>query len=181
MSINHIKDFNECKNSLTEFQKGIHNPGDTSLGINHPENKISTPFLNVPTKTTYFHHFKEKLPANLDVLTSKVIYTANSKYHGLSYVNLDQMLPYIKLKEGYEGRWIENIGSNIFKIGTVELNNQIIQTIDQTFNDFNLETMIIKDVSYDKDLGNTSLLQNWSRETPSDITSFTIPWFYSDK
>jgi len=176
-----LNDFDVCKEKLTPLQKSIHLPGDPKLGINNQHNKIHTPFHYNLSKSTWSHHFTEKLQSSLDELTSKMTFRVNIKYHGLCYVDLEQELPEIILQEGYEGKWTDNLGSNIVKKAQLFLDTNLLQTLDQEYNDCYSECMIEDKKSYNEDIGNNELLQTWQKEIKASSTSFTMPWFFTDK
>lgn len=173
------QEFDECQKNLTDFQKTLYAPGDPKLGVNHQQNKIYTPFYKSHSKISWSHHFSEKLPCSNIEIKSEMIFSANMKYHGLLYTTFDQELPSIRLKDGYTGRWVKNVGSKIINLGELRFNSQPLQTIDEMYNDYYIQCMA--DQSYDQDIGNIPSLQNWSQELPPYTTSFNLPWFYAER
>jgi hypothetical protein len=160
----------------TEFHKSLHYPGNPALGYNNPANHLRSPFLYSFDKSTWYQHVSENLNSTFVDTSdnSDVIYTANSEYHGLSYIVLSQYLPTIVLNTPkknskiirYEGKWIDNIGSNI------------VQTLTPTYFDLFSEAMMTNSErnSYYEELGSN---QELGIVTPSQTVNFHIPIFYS--
>jgi hypothetical protein len=160
----------------SKYQKELHFSSD-----NKEETElIRTHFLNIQRKETWSYRCNLKLDCNGDISDpSNISYRVRTlPYHGLIYSVLAQKLPIVKANRGFEICWCPNVGSNIVKSAEFKVNDSVWQTLDSVYFD-DYHTKISKDEHLDIHLGNVPELRNWSKELPSYMTMFYIPWFYS--
>lgn len=178
----------ESTKKYTPLQKNLHLP-DESKNKDHPVNSLYSHFHNNFRKCTPYKKIIEKLSSVEDQQKSTIKGTINTDHDILLSTKIVQELPTIILKTPpsdskylrYEGKWTNNIGSNIFIDGKWSHNEKEIQYLDYIFNDQYNQVMISPE---DKNklaecIGNIPILQTWNLLTPKYTTSFIIPWSYS--
>jgi hypothetical protein len=175
-----FENFKGLYRDLTQYQKVLHSVTGPSDNPNHYDNFIPSPFVHQYRKGAWYHHFSEKMPVT-SVNDKSITFTANSRPHGLMHTDFCFQLPHIIFKEGYEGRWTHNIGSNAITTGTCLFNSVEIQTLTHIYFDFHTQTFTSADQhdSFQIDLGNIPSLTSFQKVLPRHTTSYTIPWFFS--
>ena len=110
-----------------------------------------------------------------------MVFTANMKPHGLMRTDISFQLPHIVFKEGYEGRWTHNIGSNVIETISCQYNTNDLQKLTHIYFDFHTQTFTSANEhqSHQTDLGNLPTLTSFQKVLPRHNTSYTIPWFFS--
>lgn len=175
----HYESFQKLKGTLTTLQKSFHYPEDEKLGPNHPGNKLVSIFYNQFKRTTWYLIKSVKLEMKADG-GEDVSYKVDSKFHGLIHTTLDQPLPAIVCKQGYVARWTSNVGSNVMERGKFVFNDVELQTISYIKSDLYGQSISENErASWEKNLGNLKVLQEWGSALIPWNCSFRIPWFYS--
>jgi len=196
MATPHRRTFDEHYRTLTPFQKSLHAPSDPSLGEDHPQNRVHTPFYNAFAKGTWYYHYSERLAAMFDATTDTIVFTAGSTPHSLLYTDLVQELPAVvtapvevetlindKRVLRYEAKWCHNVGSNIMIDATLRFNDQELQWMDYIGNDMFFQSMVTPEErhNHNVDIGNIPSLQKWSTSLKQYTCSFSMPWYYALK
>lgn len=159
----------------SNYQKELHNaPSDGE------EILIRTHFLNMQRKETWAYKVNAKLDCVGDISNpNRLSYKVRTlPYHGLLNTILIQKLPAIKAKTGFEIRWCPNVGTNIISHAEFQVNDQVWQTLDSVYFDDHI-MKISTEKTLDRDIGNVSEMQTWSKTLPAYTTLFKIPWFYT--
>ncbi|CAH6418682.1 Divergent major capsid protein [uncultured virus] len=156
----------------------MHMPEDLKKGADHKGNEVSTVFFREYRRSTWYYQFSEVL--EVSNAESKFTFRVKPQPHGLLYTDLNQRLPQVVCRDGYEARWCHNPASNVVVSGMFVHNDTPIQTIDQVGNDMYGQSMIKDDRdTRDLNMGNSVLLQSWNSALPNFETSFMLPWFYA--
>ena len=144
------------------------------------DDAIRTHFLNIKRKETWSYRNNIKLDcagdiSNPDFITYKI---RNLPYHGLVNTVMVQQIPAITAELGYEIRWCPNLGSNIIRNGNFKINETELQSLNHRYFDDYIQKIDTNN-GLQRDLGNVPEMQEWSKQLPSFMTLFRIPWFFT--
>jgi hypothetical protein len=175
------------KDSLNKYQSSLHKPEDLTKSSDYEGNILHTPFYKDYKRSSWYFQYPEIISGvyigddsggNSHLYSYKVKTSAHLLYN----TDLCQKFPSIVCKEGYRAKWIKNPGSNILESGSFTFNDTVIQSLDYIYNDLNNEFMLspsekeIKNIN----IGNISMLQEFSEKLPSYETSLDLHWFYQE-
>ena len=116
-----------------------------------------------------------------DTYSKYIVYSVNMKPHTLLRVDLIQKLPAIRCKPGYKAKWVENIGSFIIREVKLLFGEDFLTTINENSLEKIVQSRVKNVESLEVRRGNTPELQNLSEYLEEDVTSFTIPFFFSKR
>ena len=163
---------------LSDFQKEIH-----SVATEREE--IDSIFTYVFRKVTWYRLAPEQLKLSMDKEAGNAVYTANSTYHYLMFINKRMILPEMRVSDEYANEyriaWCHNVNNN----NTIQA---ILKIGDETFNSFDHVWADIHGQYYGKPgferhlglaQGNAPFLEEWSTRLPSRATNCIQPFYFS--
>lgn len=194
--------------SLTSFQKDLYysdSQNDLSQKISNTvlidevkdvlieladknnSNQINSRFSHDMQKYAWGVHSKEVLKSYLGNNKDEIIYEVSSKYDTLFATEMHITLLPIRVKEEkrktVEICYTHNPGHNIPYYAELKVDDDHLQTIDSVWMDINSQFYMKpgsgKYESYQKRIGNVSILLDWNTELPGFKLNVPQPFYYS--
>lgn len=165
-------------NSLTEFQKEIHNIKDLS-------EEIISNFYKAFVKSTWYSSMPLKLKSTID--GEEIVYAVNTSFHFLLYSYMRFVLPPVNVKSEYKGKvriaWCHNVGTNIVNNAFFKDDEDVCQRWDNIWADiyfqFYQNPGAGKRKNHNVGNGNLKCLEEWTESLPACPINIDQPWFYS--
>lgn len=161
--------------TLHQFQKELHQTKDE-------KEEITSNFVRVFRKTTYYSHIKDKLHAT--TIGDNLVFDANNTFDYLSYTELWQTIPALRVAKGFEDKiqiaWPHNLIHNAIAGITIKHDDDVTQTLDSVWFDIYSQFYMqpgFRDHYY-MCVGNVKPLEEFSTFLPEYPTTFPVPAYY---
>ena len=161
--------------TLQQFQKELHQTRDE-------KEEITSNFYRVFRKTTYYSHIKDRLRST--TVGDTLVFEANNTFDYLSYTELWQTVPALKVAKGLEDRiqiaWPHNLIHNIISSIIIKYDDDVTQTLDSVWFDIYSQFFMPPGYRdhYSMCVGNVKPLEEFSSFLPEYTPTFPIPTYY---